>query len=99
MSYSLWRSLKPAIGYENWHCQTKRGFEKARNKEPEVQRLLSQDNQPQKIGKLAQRGVFEFHQEPARLSGPDGVEQVAEILQLNQESPEIQARVLVILNN
>ncbi|WP_334311276.1 PD-(D/E)XK nuclease family protein [Microcystis aeruginosa] len=99
MSYSLWRSLKPAMGHENWHCQTKRGFEKARNKEPEVQRLISQDNQPQKIGKLAQRGVFEFHQEPARLSGPDGVEQVAEILQLNQESPEIQARVLVILNN
>jgi len=27
------------------------------------------------------------------------VEQVAKILQLNQESPEIQARVLVILNN
>ncbi|TRV10494.1 MAG: hypothetical protein EWV41_06935 [Microcystis wesenbergii Mw_MB_S_20031200_S109] len=99
MSYSLWRSLKPAIGYENRHCQTKRGFEKARNKEPEVQRLISQDNQPQKIGKLAQRGVFEFHQEPARLSGPDGVEQVAEILQLNQESPEIQAKILVILNN
>ena len=99
MSYSLWRSLKPAIGYENWHCQTKRGFEKARNKEPEVQRLLSQDNQSQKIGKLAQRGVFEFHQESVRLTGPDGVEQVAEILQLNQESPEIQARVLVILNN
>jgi hypothetical protein len=99
MSYSLWRSLKPAIGYENWHCQTKRGFEKARNKEPEVQRLLSQDNQVQKIGKLAQRGVFEFHQEPARLSGSDGVEQVAEILQLNQEYPEIKARVLVILNN
>lgn len=99
MSYSLWRSLKPAIGYENWHCQTKRGFEKARNKEPEVQRLLSEDNQPQKIGKLAQRGVFEFHQEPVRLSGSHGVEQVAEILQLNQESPEIQARVLVILNN
>jgi hypothetical protein len=99
MSYSLWRSLKLAMGHENRHCQTKRGFEKARNKEPEVQRLLSQDNQPQKIGKLAQRGVFEFHQEPGRLSGPDGVEQVAEILQLNQESPEIQARVLVILNN
>ena len=99
MSYSLWRSLKPAIGYENWHCQTKRGFEKARNKEPEVQRLLSEDNQPQKIGKLAQRGVFEFHQEPVRLSGSHGVEQVAKILQLNQESPEIQARVLVILNN
>nr|WP_287733434.1 PD-(D/E)XK nuclease family protein [Microcystis sp. M090S1] len=99
MSYSLWRSLKPAMGHENWHCQTKRGFEKARNKEPEVQRLLSQDNQPQKIGKLAQRGVFEFHQDLGRLSGPDGVEQVAEILQLNQESPEIQARVLVILNN
>jgi hypothetical protein len=99
MSYHLWRSLKPSIGYENWYCQTKRGFEKARNKEPEVKRLLSQDNQPQKIGKLAQQGVFEFHQEPARLSGPHGVEQVAEILQLNQESPEIQARVLVILNN
>ncbi|TRV43002.1 MAG: hypothetical protein EWV53_11495 [Microcystis panniformis Mp_MB_F_20051200_S9] len=99
MSYSLWRSFKPAIGYENWHCQTKRGFEKARNKEPEVKRLLSEDNQPQKIGKLAQKGVFEFHQEPARLSDPHGVEQVAEILQLKQESPEIQARILVILNN
>lgn len=99
VSYHLWQLFTPSVGYENLHCDTKRGFEKARNKEPEIKRLLLQDSQPQNIGKLAQRGVYQFHQDTLRLSNSNGVEQVTEILQLSQELPETQERVLLILKH
>ena len=48
---------------------------------------------------MAQRGVYEFHQNVQLLSKPDGVETVAEILELSQESAEVEKRVESILNN
>jgi CRISPR/Cas system-associated exonuclease Cas4 (RecB family) len=98
-SYNLWLQFAPAIGQEHLHCDMKRGFAKARNKEPQVKALLEQDTIPQQIGMLAQRGVYEFHQNTDLLHQLDGVQQIAEILQLSQKSLEIQERVISILKN
>lgn len=99
VSYDLWRLFTPSIGCEYFHCDTKRGFIKARNKELEVKRLLSQDSSSQRIGKLAQQGVYEFHQNPSLLYIRDGVEYIVQKLELSRELAEIQTRVLTILTN
>lgn len=98
-SYNLWSLFSPAVGQEYWHCDMKRGFQKARKKEPQVAYLLLQDNPPQLIGHLAQQGVYEFHQNPLMLYQRDAVEKVAEILELSQKPAEVQQRVIQILEN
>ncbi|MBD2384003.1 PD-(D/E)XK nuclease family protein [Cylindrospermum sp. FACHB-282] len=97
-SYNLWSMFKPAVGKEEWYCDMKRGFTKVRHKEPEVKALLDQDTIHQEIGKLAQRGVYEFHQDIILLEKSDGVEIVAEILKLKEKSDEAQVRVISILH-
>jgi hypothetical protein len=97
-SYSLWQLFSPAIGKEHWHCDRKRGYLKAR-KEVEIKELGRLDNIPQEIGHLAQKGVYEFHQNPKLLSALDGVEKIAEILELDRKLLEIQDRVISILKN
>ena len=96
-SYNLLSLFSPPIGQEYWHCDMKRGFTKARKKEPLVKALLEQDNTPQRIGILAQKGVYEFHQDHSMFERTDAVEQLAEILQLNKELPEVRSRVIAIL--
>ncbi len=98
-SYSIWSQISPPIGKEDWHCDRKRGYSRARKKEPVIKELATLDNTAQRIGHLAQRGVYEFHQNVQLLSKPDGVEKVAEILKLSQELIEIRERVELILNN
>jgi CRISPR/Cas system-associated exonuclease Cas4 (RecB family) len=98
-SYNLLLLHSPTPGSEYQHCDMKRGYTKARKKEPQVNALLNQDNTPQLIGKLAQMGVYEFHNDPLILSQSDAVERVSEILQLRQESAEVQQRVLQILKS
>lgn len=98
-SYNLWSLFSPAVGQERLHCDMKRGFTKARKREPQVAALLTQDNTPQQIGHLAQRGVYEFHQDALLLYRKDAVERVAEILKLSQEPAEVQERVIQILKN
>lgn len=98
-SYNLWLQFAPPIGQERWHCDMKRGFTKARSREPLVAALLATDTIPQRIGLLAQRGVYEFHRDPLILSHNNAVTKVAEILQLNQESALIEERVISILKN
>lgn len=98
-SYNLWLQFAPPIGQERWHCDMKRGFTKARSREPLVASLLTTDTIPQRIGLLAQRGVYEFHRDPLILYHSDAVTKVAEILQLDQESEIIQERVISILKN
>lgn len=97
-SYHLWSLVVPTVGQEHWHCQMKRGFIKARQKEPIVKPLLAQASVPQRVGLLAQKGVYEFHHQQF-LNQPDGVEQVAKILQLNKLAAEVQQRVMQILRN
>ena len=98
-SYHLWSLVAPAAGQERWHCQMKRGFIKARQKEPIVKELLAQASPPQRIGLLAQKGVYEFHHHRQLLNQPDGVEKVAQILKLSTSSAEVQQRVIQILKN
>lgn len=99
VSYHLWSLLAPAVGQERWHCQMKRGFIKARQNEPIVKTLLTKASIAQRIGLLAQRGVYEFHHHRQLLNQPDGVEEVAKILKLSLISDEVQHRVMQILKN
>lgn len=99
VSYSSWSQISPPIGKEHWHCDRKRGYSRARKKEPSIKGLVNIDNTAQNIGHLAQRGVYEFHQDIQLLSQPDGVKKVGEILELSQESTEVRERVESILSN
>ena len=96
-SFHLWSLFDPAIGQESLHCDMKRGFSKARSKEPEVAALINKNNTYQQIGHLAQRGVYEFHQNNLILDRENGLEKVAEALQLSQETEEIQQRIIEVL--
>ncbi|MBW4615721.1 MAG: PD-(D/E)XK nuclease family protein [Desmonostoc vinosum HA7617-LM4] len=96
-SYHLWSLVAPAIGQERWHCQMRRGFIKARQHEPQVKALLTTATAPQRIGILAQKGVYEFHHHRHLLNQSDGVAKVAQILKLANSSNQVQQRVLQIL--
>ena len=96
-SFHLWSLFDPAIGQESLHCDMKRGFSKARSKEPEVAALINKNNKYQQIGHLAQRGVYEFHQNNLILDRENGLEKVVEALQLSQETEEIQQRIIEVL--
>ncbi|NES20257.1 MAG: PD-(D/E)XK nuclease family protein [Symploca sp. SIO3E6] len=98
-SYKLLSLFSPPVGLEHLHCDMKRGFTKARNKEPQVKALLEQDNIHQQIGLLAQQGVYEFHRDISMLSCQDGVGRIVDILKLSQKSTEVQERVQQILEN
>lgn len=98
-SYNLLSLFSPPVGLEHLHCDMKRGFTKARHKEPEVKVLLEQDSEPQKIGLLAQQGVYEFHRDSSILDRQDAVEQISEFLDLSQQSTQVQERVRKILEN
>lgn len=98
-SYSLWSLISPPVGQEIWHCDHKRGFIKAKKHDPMIKALLKQDTSWQHIGLLGQQGIYEFHQDTNLLCSPYGVEQVAKILQLHQETEEISTRVTEILKN
>ncbi|MEL6437638.1 MAG: PD-(D/E)XK nuclease family protein [Cyanobacteria bacterium J06621_8] len=99
VSYSIWSQISPAIGKERLHCDRRRGYLRAKKKEPLVKDLVTQDNIPQRIGILAQKGVYEFHQNIQLLSAADGVKKVAQILNLSQEVSEVRKRVELILQN
>ncbi|BAY63233.1 hypothetical protein NIES22_33190 [Calothrix brevissima NIES-22] len=96
-SYHLWSLVAPATGQERWHCQMRRGFVKARQHEPQVKALLGKATPPQRIGILAQKGVYEFHHHRHLLKQSDGVDQVAKLLQLSHTDHEVQQRVRQIL--
>jgi hypothetical protein len=85
VSYSIWSQISPPIGKEHWHCDRKRGYLRAKKKEPLIKNLVTIDNTAQRIGILAQRGVYEFHQNIQLLSDADGVEKVTQVLNLSQE--------------
>ncbi|MBF2017991.1 MAG: PD-(D/E)XK nuclease family protein [Richelia sp. RM2_1_2] len=97
-SYHLWSLIAPASGQQRCHCQMKRGFIKARQDEPKVKALLKAKVTPsQRIGLLAQKGIYEFHHNRNLLKSDDGVEKVAGLLKLGNLADEIQQRVREIL--
>ncbi|MDJ0621160.1 MAG: PD-(D/E)XK nuclease family protein [Calothrix sp. MO_192.B10] len=98
-SYYLWSLCAPCGGKKRWHCQMRRGFIKARQQEPQVKALSRQATPSQRIGLLAQKGIYEFHHNLHLLRKPDGVERVAKILKLNNCVQEVQKRVRQILQN
>jgi PD-(D/E)XK nuclease superfamily len=98
-SYGLLSEFAPAVGQEIFHCDMQRGFKRVRKKEPEVAALLAKDTTSQRIGLLAQKAVYEFHQKTELLDREDGVEKLASILSLGQETAVIQQRVFQILDN
>lgn len=98
-SFNIWSQFVPAVGQEHYHCDMKRGFARARKKEPLVKALLEQDTIIQHIGLLAQMAVYEFHQNMQLLQHSDGVEKIAENLKLSQEPTEVQQRLIAIIKN
>lgn len=98
-SYNLWNLLEPAIGQESLHCPMKRGFLKARAKEPEIAPLIQQETTYQEIGLLAQQGVYELHRSWEHLQGEAGILQVSVILGLETRRSEVRDRVVQILTN
>lgn len=98
-SYKIWSEFSPPIGQEHFHCDMKRGFTRVRKNEPQIAALLKQDNIPQRIGLLAQRGVYEFYRDPHLLSQSNGIERVTEILQLQLELAEVREKVGLILKS
>jgi PD-(D/E)XK nuclease superfamily len=97
-SYHLWSLIAPNAGQQHWHCQMRRGFIKVRQHEPQVKLLLGKATASQRIGLLAQKGVYEFHHNIQLLDQVDGVEAVAKLLDLDRTTDEIQQRVLQILH-
>jgi len=96
-SYNLWLQFEPPVGQEFFHCDMKRGFARVLKREPKVAKLLTTESPAIRIGLLAQRGVYEFHQQPQMLESIDAIEEIVEIIQLNQELAEVQQRVIFIL--
>ncbi len=98
-SYNLWSLIAPACGQQRWHCQMRRGYIKARQKEPKVKALLGNVTPPQRIGLLAQKGIYEFHHNLSWLSRTDGIEKIAQLLKLSNTTEKVQQRVRQILKN
>lgn len=98
-SFSLLSEFVPAVGQEYWHCDMKRGFQRVRKKEPAIAAILNQDTTVQRIGLLAQQGVYEFHQDDQLLDDVNCVGRVARALKLEDESLVVRERVLHVLDN
>lgn len=97
-SYQLWSQFEPALGWEDTHCQMQRGWRWIRsNTSRELQTSPVIETVWQKVGKLAQSGVYEFHQDPILLKHPRGVDRVADRLYLYYEVAPIRQRVMRIL--
>jgi PD-(D/E)XK nuclease superfamily len=97
-SYHLWSQFEPALGWEDTHCQMQRGWrwtQKSRLDQP--QPVPVSETIWQKVGKLAQQGVYEFHQDPLLLRHPSGCERVADRLYLYYEISVVRDRVMRIL--
>ncbi|MEO0969067.1 MAG: hypothetical protein AAFX80_12260 [Cyanobacteria bacterium J06639_18] len=98
-SYNLLSSFSPAVGLEHFHCDMKRGYTRARKRESNVAKLLKQDNTPQQIGIIAQKGVYELHKDSSMLHRRDALQLVTEIIQLSSYSDLVRERVTQILKS
>ena len=98
-SLRLWQEFKPAKDQLYFHCEMRRGFARYRKKEPEVEQLLRKDTSFQSIGLLAQKVVWEFHQNVDLLTEDDGVNEISQRLKLEEQSEEIQRRIYKIIDN
>ncbi|MBD2184421.1 PD-(D/E)XK nuclease family protein [Planktothrix sp. FACHB-1355] len=95
-SYLIWLEYVAQAGKEEYHCHLKQYWSRIKKYDSRVKPLLL-DTPQQLLGKLAQRGVFEFHQNPDLLSYDRGVERVTALIKLNQQPAEVQDKVRQIL--
>ncbi len=97
-SYQLWSQFEPALGWEDSHCHMQRGWRWTQTSSPpELQKSPAIATIWQKVGKLAQQGVYEFHRDPLLLRHPRGVDRVADRLYLCYEIEPVRLRVMRIL--
>ena len=96
-SYHLWSQFEPALGWEDSHCQMQRGWRWTQKSRHESQIPAFTETVWQKVGKLAQQGIYEFHQEPLLLKHPRGSERVADRLYLYYEIAAVRDRVMQML--
>jgi hypothetical protein len=97
VSYKLLSLVSPAPGKAQWHCHLKRGFYIAKKQDTEVKECTKRDLPAQRIGILAQRGVYEFWENPRYLEDSAGVDWAIEKLQLTNELPEVCEQVTKML--
>jgi hypothetical protein len=96
-SYQLWSQFEPAIDRADTHCQMQRGWRWVQDTgasnpaKPKIIPLWQQ------IGKLAQRAIYEFHQEPLLLKHRRGIDRLADRLYLSYQIPPIRSRVMAII--
>lgn len=98
-SLRLWQEFKPTKDQLYFHCEMKRGYSRCRKKEPEVKQLLEQDTVFQSIGLLAQRVVWEFHQNTDLLTEDDGVNEISQRLKIDEQPEQIQTRIYKVIDN
>jgi PD-(D/E)XK nuclease superfamily len=97
-SYHLWSQFEPALGWEDTHCQMQRGWRWTQTARSDDSQLIPfTETIWQKVGKLAQQGVYEFHRDPLLLKHPRGCERVADRLYLYYEVAVVRDRVMQIL--
>ena len=97
-SYQLWSQFEPALGWEDSHCHMQRGWRWTQAITPkELQESPVIATIWQKVGKLAQQGVSEFHRDPLLLKHPRGVDRIADRLYLYYEILPVRQRVMRIL--
>ncbi len=100
-SYHLWSQFEPAPGWEDSHCQMQRGWrwtqrsDRSDLNEPKTAPVI--ETVWQKVGNLAQQGVYEFHRDPLLLKHPRGIDRVADRLYLYYEVAPVRQRVMRIL--
>ncbi len=97
-SYHLWSQFEPALSWEDSHCQMQRGWRWVQKSALNQQKTVPvSETIWQKVGNLAQQGVYEFHRDPFLLKHPRGVDRVADRLYLYYEISPVRQRVMKIL--
>lgn len=96
-SYQLWSQFEPAIGWEDSHCEMQRGWRWIQRSDAKAPQPSVIETVWQKVGKLAQQGVYEFHRDPLLLKHPRGVDRIADLIYLYYEIVPVRQRVIRIL--
>ena len=96
-SYHLWSQFEPGLGWEDSHCQMQRGWRWVQKSGVTQVKSPVMETVWQKVGNLAQQGVYEFHMDRFLLKHPKGVDRVADKLYLYYEVAPVRQRVIKIL--
>lgn len=98
-SFRLWQESQPLSENRFFHCEMRRGFSRFRKKEPFVKKILDRNTTVQSIGLLAQRVVWEFHQDPFLFDKSHAIEYISARIELEKQTKEIQERIYQVIKN